>query len=363
MEDGTIDFRTIELVEPVNKGDVIVLYHPAIEGTDGRDVYGSRIPAGRGKEQPILFGSGFTISEDKLVYTANFSGKVELINGKLFVTNLLLIEGDTDNSTGDIRFSGDVVVKGNVNYGYSIFAEGNVTVCGSVEAAKIVAGQNVELRNGMQGGGKGSIECLGNVSGKFFEQVNIQCKGNLLANSILHCNIHCEGKVVASGRHGIIVGGVTEAICGIEATVLGNVAEVKTRLAVGNFAPSSEILELQSEMEQLTEELSKVSFEMDKVRTFSEKNGSKDLMKKLYELAKTRDSIQASINEKKQEYDTIMQYRKLSQQAVIRVSKYLYPEVHININGMSYQTADTFNNLTVKLVNNEVKLFSNIQRK
>ena len=147
-----------------------------------------------------------------------------MINEQLYVTNVMLINGDTDASTGDIHFNGDVIIKGNVHYGYSIYAEGSIIIGGNVEAASLTAGMNIELQSGMQGGGKGTIECLGNVSGKFFEQVRITsynvCYTKLLRNQSVHscyclqlhqslnhtrnyhfCQEHFEGKVVRQHLH------------------------------------------------------------------------------------------------------------------------------------------------------------------
>lgn len=359
LPDGSIDYRSMELAEMVNAGDRLVQYHPAVEGISGSNVLGNILNPYRGKDLPPLKGSGFTMTPDYLVYTALVSGKVELLNNNLFVTNLLLIEGDTDNSTGDIRFNGDVVIKGSVNYGYSIYADGNVTVCGCVEAAKIVAGGNVILQNGMQGGGKGYIECTGNVSGKFFEQVHIVCGGSLSANSIMHCNIKAEEQVILAGRHGIIVGGVTEAVGGINATVLGNIAEVKTKITVGSTFSVKDLSTAIEEINNLTEMLSKIDFGLSKLEEMITVTNSVSLKQKQMDLMQARESKQTQLEEQKSLLSQLQNSIELSKQAVVRVSKYFYPGVTVTINGISYKNEDTFNGVTIKLVNNEIKIFAN----
>ena len=54
------------------------------------------------------------------------SGHVILENDKIFVSNVLELV-NVDNSTGDIDYEGDVVVKGNVLAGFTVKATGDIT--------------------------------------------------------------------------------------------------------------------------------------------------------------------------------------------------------------------------------------------
>ncbi len=360
LSDGSVDYRSLNLLEPVKEGDILAIYHPAVPGVPGRTVMDTPAIPPPVKDLPTLKGTGFTLSEDKEKYTANFSGKVELINGQLYVTNVLLINGDTDASTGDIQFSGDVIITGNVHYGYSIFAEGSIIINGNVEAASLTAGMNVELRSGMQGGGKGTIDCKGNVSGKFFEQVTINCRGDLNANSILHCNIRTDGQVIVSGRHGIIVGGTVEALGGISATVLGNISETKTNLIVGASASvAAEISTLESEIFDTSELIDKITLAVEKINKLLEKYPNDQMNAKKSELIRQKITLTASIAEKTTQRELLQNKLETAEGAFIRTSKYLYPEVRMMINGVRYRTQNTFHNVTVKCVGIEVKIFSN----
>lgn len=72
------------------------------------------------------------------------SGHVILENDKIFVSNVLELV-NVDNSTGDIDYEGDVVVKGNVLAGFTVKATGDITVSGIVEGATVIAGEILHL--------------------------------------------------------------------------------------------------------------------------------------------------------------------------------------------------------------------------
>ena len=85
----------------------------------------------------------------------------------ILVENELVIDGDASLSTGDIIFSDDIHIKGNVLTGVMIHSvKGSIIVDGFVEACSLEAGTEVVLKNGMQGNGKGKIVAGGNVSGR-----------------------------------------------------------------------------------------------------------------------------------------------------------------------------------------------------
>ena len=65
---------------------------------------------------------------------------------------------NVDNSTGNLRFNGDVVVKGFVQEGFEIHSTGNVRIEGSVEGASIYADGSILLVNGINGMGRGILQ-------------------------------------------------------------------------------------------------------------------------------------------------------------------------------------------------------------
>ena len=77
------------------------------------------------------------------------------------------------------------------------------------------------------------IEAKGEVSGSFFEAANINAEGNIRANYIMNSNINTLEKVIVSGSKGMILGGLTRAVKGVDTYNLGNKSHIKTALDIG----------------------------------------------------------------------------------------------------------------------------------
>lgn len=336
LKDGSVDYKSMGEVPVAEENQDIVYYHSATNGTDGMDVKGQTIHARKGKDLLPLKGKGFLVSEDKKVYRAAITGKVTLKGNMLEVNNVLIIKGDVSIATGGVSFAGDVVIKGNVLTGAEVRANGNIEVNGCVEAANLVARKNIVLKNGMQGNGKGRIHAGGNVSGKFFEQVTIEAKGNVSANALMHCNIKCEESVNVAGKYGIIVGGRVEAYREVEATLIGNMNEVKTIIEVG----SSE--NLYSKLEQLEEKNKEIISNIEKLKISKKKIGdvlkaqpdNEELRGLKTTVMRAKIEKEAALTDVQREKDAVIEVMsKISNPRVI-VLKSIYPGVILTINGV-----------------------------
>lgn len=148
--DGSVDYWSINMVEPVEKGQVIAIYKPPVPGEDGMTVKGRPLPAKRARELPPLKGRGFTRQEDGNTYTSNMDGKIDMENDRITISQVYEIFGNADLSVGNINFVGDVVVHGNVTAGASVRATGTVTIDGVVRTADITADGDIVLRSGVR---------------------------------------------------------------------------------------------------------------------------------------------------------------------------------------------------------------------
>ena len=79
------------------------------------------------------------------------------------VSPLLEIQGDVDYSTGNIDFSGDVHICGDVRENFTVHAQGTVTVDGLVEAATVEAGGDLVIARGVVGDGRALLKSNGCV--------------------------------------------------------------------------------------------------------------------------------------------------------------------------------------------------------
>lgn len=361
LPDGSVDYGNMQDVAVVEAGAQIAVYKPAIAGINGIDVYGKPIIAKIGREQTPLKGKGFELSEDKRIYTASVTGKVEFENERLMVSDVITIDGDVTIITGNIQFAGDVYVKGNVVSGMVIHAKGSITVNGHVEGAQLIAGKDVILKNGMQGSGKGEIRAGGDVSGKFFEQTTIYAKGCIRANAILNCHIMSEQEIIVSGKKGIIVGGTTSAIKKIDATIIGNMSEVKTRIDLGVDKDVYEhIKKVKAKYAYLMEEINKIEEGIKKINRILERADNPELAEKKLYLMRAKISKDTVVSSLQQEIRKCKINVENSQNAKLVVNKSIYRGTKITINGVSKIIESENYNVTYYLENQEITFKPNI---
>ena len=232
-EDGTVDYWSIHTVELVEEGQLIATYNEPVDGSNGMTVKGKLLVAKRGRPLPPLTGKGFDRSEDNKTYTATMTGKIEMKNNRILISEVHEVHGDVGLNTGNIDFRGDVIIHGNVPTGAVIRATGSVTIDGTVEGALIDANKDVIIRGGMLGANRGTIITKGSLTAKFLEYAKVKAHGSVTTDSIINCKITSYDKVYLKGKHASVVGGVVHAATGIEAFNFGNEYGVKTEVYVG----------------------------------------------------------------------------------------------------------------------------------
>ncbi len=85
------------------------------------------------------------------VISARIMGQPVFRNNVLDVLPLLVINGDVDLSTGNVDFSGSVLITGSVVEGFTVKADRDVTVNGGVYNARIRSGGSCMIKGGIVG--------------------------------------------------------------------------------------------------------------------------------------------------------------------------------------------------------------------
>lgn len=145
-EEGELFGRT-KLVS-VNKGEVVAVKIPMEEGVDGWTVTGDLLKAQTPSDIELFAKKGCEVIEEGHKAVATVAGRpvAEVAGNKVCVGVDPIYEvKDVDNSVGNIKFSGDVEVRGDVKEGFTVEAEGNVEVFGNVTRATIKAGASVRV--------------------------------------------------------------------------------------------------------------------------------------------------------------------------------------------------------------------------
>lgn len=266
LPDGGVDYVNIEAFEMVDEGEKLAVYHKAQKGISGKNIYGETIYAENGTEKKPLRGVGFTIAQDGVTYVSKMNGKFEYTAGRITITNILVVREDVTAVTGRLEVDGSVYVVGSIYSGGYIKASGDIIIEQNVEAARLIAGGNIMIKQGSCSKNDCFIEAGGEVSGSFFEAVNITAGGNVKANYIMNSNINTMGKVIVSGSKGVLLGGTIRAVRGVDTYNLGNRLHLKTVLDVGrNELYEKEQAKYEKYREKLLQDLMVLEKQRDKI--------------------------------------------------------------------------------------------------
>lgn len=232
-EDGSVDYKALNLLPTVTEGDVLVTKIPATEGFDGITVTGKEIHARNGKDKRLSFGENVHLSEDGLVLTSTCIGVYKKQNEKVYIQKYMEFNQGVGVETGNVDFLGDILVTGNVASGYIIECEGNLTVNGLVEGAILNVKGDLTITKGISGHNECKVYCGGNFVVKYIDNAEITVKGDIEAGEILNCKVYCDGNVIVKGKKGHIIGGEITARYAIDATTIGSKLGVITLINLG----------------------------------------------------------------------------------------------------------------------------------
>ncbi len=231
-EDGSVDFFSLNTVNHCKKGDILARLFPEDHGDYGRSVFDEPIKPRDVRRLALKFGRNILLSEDKQVLTSEVDGHVTLVEGKVFVSNVLEVE-NVDNSTGNIDYDGSVKINGNVCTNFSVRAKGNIEVRGVVEGAFLEAGGNITIARGMNGMVKGILKAGGNIISKYIENAKASAGGYISTESILHSEVMAGTEILVTSRKGFITGGKVSATNLVQVKTLGSAMGADTIVEVG----------------------------------------------------------------------------------------------------------------------------------
>lgn len=333
LEDGSVDYRNIDLFEVAVENKKLAVAHPEVKGIDGINVLGKAVPATKAKRAPALpKGKGTKILDDGVTLVAETSGRVFYMDGRVSILPVLEIGGDVDNTTGNIDFIGTVIVKGGVLSGFSINAGANIEIEGSVEGASITAKGDILLMKGVQGGGKAKITAGGDINANFVENSELIASGNINANSILHSNVKCGGELTLIGKRGLLVGGKIVVGEKISARTIGSPMATVTELEVG---VNPEVLD---EYKQSVVDIEKAQSDLDKTEKIIDilskqdiKNLSEEKKRVLMDSIRSKILLKSKINDTQAKIDLLLSQLN-NRNGRIEASDRIYTGVKVTIN-------------------------------
>lgn len=232
LSEGPVDFREsrIPTVEP---GAAIGTYVAEVPPSPGVDVFGNPIPAPK-RGKPLTLGKNVRLAEDGSTVIASAAGRLHITRQEVSVVEVVEIKSDVDYSTGNVESKTDILISGTVREGFTVRSAKSITVRGAVEAAEIEAGTHVHVAGGIITQRKGRVVAQGQIKAKFCEEARLEAGGDIvITRAVMNSMVQTSGRLVVS--RGQVIGGKVFARQGAEIRQLGNLANTRTEITIGQI--------------------------------------------------------------------------------------------------------------------------------
>lgn len=285
-EDGSVDMRDLGDIICVKVGDPLAKKIPLTEGKKGYTVTATLLPPEPGNDVPLVSGEGTAISSsNQNILVSEKVGLPKVIANGMEVDEIYKIRNVTV-ATGNINFTGSVIIEGDVNEGMKVIASGDVTIGGFVESAMIEAGGDVTISGGIIGRKHDiektkvtdvkmsvSVNAKGSIYAKYCQYAEISCSKDVrIENQLLHSSLNIQGGVKVGTEeksNGKLIGGYIKAGSYVTAGIVGATAGSNTIIHFEH-----EILKLKEQMHDIEEKL-----KLDSTKTTELKEATNKLKK------------------------------------------------------------------------------------
>jgi len=249
-DQNTADYRNLGDLVSVSLGDPLMRRTPPTPGLPGQNLLGITFPTSDGCEIPFadnLTGVACDLHDCDLLLAA-CSGFPVLVPRGMMVEPVFKLKR-VDLSTGNLHVKGSLEIAGDVSEGMEVTATEGITVGGIVEAARLEAGGDIEVKGGVIGHGKlflgknegrkeaAQLKAGGRVTVQFAENALIIAGAEITVRELAMQSELTSGTSITvgetGGRKGHIIGGLCRAATLVHAIVIGSHAGVPTVVEVG----------------------------------------------------------------------------------------------------------------------------------
>jgi uncharacterized protein len=335
-EGGSVDFRNVNLIKPVKKGQPLARKIPAGLGIHGIDLFGRPAPAPDGEDMDLPLGVNTELSKtDPNMVVAAVSGFLQRKDGLLSVNECFVVDGSVDYSTGNIAYEQSAMIRGDIADGFTVNVGGALEVGGAVGEARIMVGGDVLIKKGFVGAGHGLITAKGSVNLGFSSNQTLRSHGDVVVEKeSFNCQIYSRRGISV---YGPLVGGLAMAFREITCRVAGNDLGTKTDLEAGmDYILHENKILLEEKLKELTSHLGKINQKLTRFREVyrTRKRFTSSEAKLMLELRDMQEKIQIHLPElEKRRLDILEQIRQGYQREglCVKVEKKVNPGVVIKV--------------------------------
>lgn len=366
-EDGSVDMRNLGALIVVKPKDVLMVKHPATQGSPGYNIKGEVLTQKPGKDITLQAGSGTMLdplNPHQLIATV--AGQPVEIRGGMKVDDVLQLK-DVDISTGHINFKGSILISGDVHEGMIVKSGGDITVMGFVDSAALEAQGDITVSQGIIGRLLNAndystrIQAQGQISAQFVQYSQLEAKGNILVTKqLLHSHVFSAGTLTVSdarAQRGDLVGGSIHAEKGITAVVIGATAGTKTEIKCART-----LGELKQQLKQLDDSVKAlvvasldIEARINKLPPKAQWENDPVMIEQIKMMIDEKRRILAERATEEQEFDALKQeVDAYYEQYCINVLKHVFLNVEFQIGQVSHRTTREHGTCTIAHVNQEL---------
>jgi uncharacterized protein (DUF342 family) len=353
--EASIDFKEISPYQEIQKGTEIARKIMAVEGVGGKDIFGRILPVERVMEAAFRTGDHIVERSDDgaVVYVADIDGILTLRDDYANIDDVFKIAGDVSIETGNVRYSKDIVVYGNVCAGFTVECGGNLLVRGGLEdGATVICGRNLVVAKGVFGQ-RTTVSVGGSARIGFIQNSRLRVEGDLdIRDYVYQSDVFCRGVLQVQGKEvldksrGCVIGGKvnsmramvlhsagselakTELVCGVDLKVYEKLRQLKNVLPVLNQKISR--LRNQVDFDITDRNIVELLKKLPEARREHIKKILAELKETLALSAEAHKKIQ-TMNEKV--------FVKDDKEAVIEIKKGVVPPVFVRMKNQRFQIA------------------------
>ena len=336
--DGSVDFFHLNTICTVAAGQELAKLTPEIPGKPGCDVLGDQLQPREVKVAKFKYGRNMHVSEDGLTLISEVDGHVSLTDGTVFVSGVLELN-DIGPATGNIdNYDGNLLIKGNVETGFSVKATGDIEVRGVVEGATVEAGGEVTVARGVNGMGRGSIKAGKNVIVKYIENATVNAGNYVQTECILNSTVTAKTNITVEGKKGFITGGTVRAGQAIQAKTIGSDMGSDTTLEVGvDPEKKARLLALNKNNEELSSNIKRIQpvLVAMKQRISKGEKFTKEQVQQAQVLSANLAKSQTQLKENLEEIQKLTEELAENDKAIISVEAMAYAGTKVSIGDTS----------------------------
>lgn len=329
------DFRKKNLIQTIREGEILCRITPPVPAQNGFDVSGSTLYGREGAAVRMPQGKYTSVFEDGLVLRSDISGIVVMENDNFSIHSQRVLEQDINAGVGNLRFDGDIYIRGNVDDKVAIEATGNVMIVGDVRSGKIISGGTICIQGEVKGTSRIKLKAAKQIQCLIMENVTASAIEDVYAGVIADSDVISEkGSVYALMGRGLIFGSSVTSGKSVYAKKIGNISGCVNNITLGLEAEFERRKKsIHDELEEINRTLEQLRKNISNMQILG-KSHRNDSQKEYSDLVDQRTTYGELKREKLDELDELNKSLRSIRVGSI-ICENIYPVTKINIERVS----------------------------